>query len=164
MFGYLLKFAGATFEAVRAVYRMTGQKQFQGGASQPQGHCPLGINDHPLCHRSSAGCNRLILAFNLHETQTARGERFAPFPDGTKVGDVDAIIQSCPQDLLPWGSSYFLTVNRQRNLLNFCQYPLPYSLLKAENILGQESRSPPVILSFRRAPAPCRSWYQHLSF
>jgi len=112
MFGYLLKFTGAILEAVGAVHRMAGQEQFQSGAGQPQCLCGFGINYHPIGYRRSAGSNRVVFAFYLHKTQTARRERLAPFPNSAKVGDVDAVIQSCPQDLFPRGSSYFLTINR----------------------------------------------------
>jgi hypothetical protein len=83
-----------------------------------------GVDHHLLCHRSSAGGNRGVFAFNLHETKAAGGKRLFPCSDSAKVGDVDAVIQSCPQDFFTRGSPYFLAVNRQRDFLDFRQYSL----------------------------------------
>jgi hypothetical protein len=45
----------------------------------------------------------------------------ALFADGAKVGDIDAIIQSCPQDFFARGSSYFLAVNGYSDAFDFGQ-------------------------------------------
>jgi hypothetical protein len=112
VFSYLLEFTSAICETIDAIHRVAGQEQFQSGAGEPQGFRSSGIDHYPLSYRRSAGSNGVLYAFYLHKAETAGSKRFAPFSEGTKVGDVDVIIQSCPQDLLPWGSSYLLAVNR----------------------------------------------------
>jgi hypothetical protein len=164
MLGYPLKFTGAIFQTVGAIYGMAGQQQFQSSSGEPQGLFPSGVNHHPLCYRDSTGRNRNISTFNFHETETAGGKGLAPFSNSAKVGDVDAIVQSCPQDLFAWGSSYCLTVNCQRNVFNFYQYSPSYPLTWGEDILGQKLPSQPRISSFRIAPALCQSSYQRLPF
>ena len=124
MLGYSLKFTGAICLAMGAIHRVTCQEQFQGSAGKPRCFWSASIDYHPLCHRRSAGCNRIVLAFYLNKTEPTRGKRLGLFPDSTEIGDIDIIVQSCPQDLLIRGSSYFLAVNRQRDLFDFRQYCL----------------------------------------
>jgi len=146
------------------IHRMAGQEQLQSGAGQPQCLCPFGIDHHAFGYRRGTGCNWVILTFYLHKTETASSKGLALFPNGAKVGDVDVIIQSCPQDVFAWGSSYSLTINRQRNAFSFYQYPPPCSLPEGEEVFGQKLPFQPGISPFRRAPVPYRSSYQHLPF
>jgi hypothetical protein len=124
MLGYPLKFTRAICQTMCAIHRVTCQEQFQSSAGKSGCFWSSSIDYHPLCHRRSAGCNRIVLAFYLNKTETTRGKRFGPFSDSAEIGDIDVIIQSCPQDLFTRGSSYFLAVNRQRDLLDFRQYCL----------------------------------------
>ena len=125
MLGCPLKFTIAIFQAMGAIHRVTGEEQFQSSAGKSQRFWSSGIDYHPLYDWCSAGCNRIIFAFYLNKTETTRGKRLAPFPDSTKIGDIDVTVQSCPQDLFAGGSSYFLAVNRQRDFFDFRQYSLP---------------------------------------
>jgi hypothetical protein len=135
MLGYPLKFTRAICQAMGAIHRVTGQEQFQSSPGKSKCLWSLSIDYHPLCHRGSAGCSRIISVFYLDKTETARGRRLALLPDSTEIGDVDVIIQSCPQNLLAWSSSYFLAINCQRDFFDFRQY----SLLKEQDIPGWES-------------------------
>jgi hypothetical protein len=125
MLGYLLKFTGTIFQAMGAIHRVTGQEQFQSSVGKPQCVFTSGANHHPLCYGNSTGCNWVIFTFYLHKAETARSRRLTFFSNSAKVGDVDAVVQSCPEDLFPRGSSYFLAVNRQRDFFDFGQYSLP---------------------------------------
>jgi hypothetical protein len=107
-----------------AIDRVTCQEQFQSSAGESQCFWSSGIDYHPLCNWCSAGCNWIILAFYLNKTETTRRKRLASFPNSTKIWDIDVIVQSCPQDLFPRGSSGFLAVNRQRDSFGFAQYSL----------------------------------------
>jgi hypothetical protein len=125
MLGYPLKFTGAICQTMGAIHRVTGQEQFQSSAGQSQCFWSSGIDYHPLFHRRGAGWGRIIFAFYLNKTETTRGRRLALLPDSTEIRDIDVIVQSCPQKLFPWGSSYLLVVNRQRDFFGFDQYSLP---------------------------------------
>jgi hypothetical protein len=124
MLGYLLKFTRAIFQAMGAIHRVTGQEQFQSSAGKSHCFWSASIDYHPFCHRRSTGCNWIIFTFYLHETETAGSKRLAPFPNGTKIGNIDVIVQSCPQNLFTGGSSYFAAVNRQRDFFDVRQYSL----------------------------------------
>jgi len=132
MLGYPLKFTRPICQTMGTIHRVTGQEQFQSSAGKSHCFWSASIDYHPLCHWRSAGCNRIILAFYLNKTETTRGKRLAPFPNSTEIGDIDVIVQSCPQELFTVGSSYFLAINRQRDFFDFGQYSLPLVLSSRE--------------------------------
>jgi hypothetical protein len=57
---------------------------------------PSSIDYHAFFNWLSAGGNEYILSFYFHKAKSARSKRFTPFSNGTKVRDVNAILQSHP--------------------------------------------------------------------
>jgi hypothetical protein len=69
------------------------------------------MNDHPFFNGFGAGNHGFILALDLNKTETARSRGFCFFLDGTKIGDVDAILQCSPEDLFFFFGPYGFAIN-----------------------------------------------------
>ena len=90
---------------------MAGQKQLSSSACKSLGNFPFCMDHHTFFHRFRAGGDGLYPSFDLYKTETAGGRRFRLFPDGTEVGNVDAILQSSEEDVLSFAGFYLLTVD-----------------------------------------------------
>jgi len=69
------------------------------------------VNDHTFFNWFGAGNDGFLLTFHLDEAETTRSRGFC-FPlDGTKVWDVDAILQRRPEDIFSIFGPYFFAIN-----------------------------------------------------
>ena len=135
MFGDILQFARPVLLTAAALYRVRSQKEFGRGSRHSQGRFTPGADDHSLPHGLRAGRNRFISSFHFDKTEPARAQRFFPVPDGAEVGDIDSVLQSCPEDLFTFGSPYFLTINRYGDLVHvepflYALCPMRFAILR----------------------------------
>jgi hypothetical protein len=69
------------------------------------------VNDHTFLNWFGAGNDRFLLTFHLDKAETTRGRRLCFLLNGTKVGDVDAILQCNPENCFSLSGFYFFTIN-----------------------------------------------------
>ena len=91
---------------------MIGQKEFKRSACQSLSNFAFGMDDHIFFDWLSAGGDGFYPTLDLYEAETAGGWRFRLFPNGTEVGNVDAILQGSEEDVLSLADFYLLSVNR----------------------------------------------------
>jgi hypothetical protein len=103
---------------VTAIHRVTCQNELGGGARKPYRILATGVNDHAIFDRFGAGNHRFILPFNLHKAETTRSRGLCLLLDGTKVGDVDAVLQCRPEKCLTLRARDLLIINCQRYVLH----------------------------------------------
>jgi len=162
--GNVLELARTVGCAVTTIHRMTGQEQFQTGPGQSQCPLPPGVDYHSLGHGSSTCRHGTFLTFDLHKAQTTGSIGFRSLPDGTQVGYVDSVIESCPQDTLSRGSSHSFPVNLQLNPMNSFQDITSVLCPEERGHFETSGTSPVCRQTPRRAPPPYRSWYRHQPF
>ena len=90
---------------------MIGQKKFKRRACQSQSELPSCVYHHPFLHGLSAGCDRFRPTLDLHKAETARGSGLLLFPNGTEIGNVDAVVQGSVKDLLSLSGFNVLAIN-----------------------------------------------------
>jgi hypothetical protein len=59
------------------------------------------MDHHSFFDGLGAGGNRFIVPLYLHKAEAAGGGGLTLFPNGTEVGDVDAVVESSPEDRVP---------------------------------------------------------------
>jgi len=69
------------------------------------------VNDHTFFNWFGAGNDRLVLTFHLDKAETTRGRGLCFLLDGTKVGDVDAILQRRPEEFFSFFGPYGFAIN-----------------------------------------------------
>lgn len=74
---------------------------------------------HPLGYRLGAGGHGTGLPFDLNKAKSTASVGLLGAANGTKIGDVDAIIQRCPQHLFPLWRFYWDAVDCQINRIHF---------------------------------------------
>jgi hypothetical protein len=72
------------------------------------------MDDHAFSDRLGAGNDGLLLAFHFDKAEATRSRRVCFLLNGTKVGDIDAILQCSPEDSFSLRAQDLLIVNRQR--------------------------------------------------
>jgi len=109
-----LKFAGSVFQTMTAINGVISQDQLGCSTGKPQSIFPPCANDHALLNSFGAGNHGFVLPFHFHKTEATRGRRFRFFLDGTKVGNIDAVLQCRPEDHLPFAAQNLFAIDRQR--------------------------------------------------
>jgi hypothetical protein len=76
------------------------------------------MDDHIFFDGLSAGSDGFYPTLDLYKAETAGGSGFLLFLDGTEVGNVDAILQSRPEDRIPLIRCYLFAIDCKRYVLH----------------------------------------------
>jgi hypothetical protein len=90
---------------------MIGQKKFKRSTCKPLGELTFCVDHHTFFHRFRTGSDGFYPTLHLYKAQTAGGSSFLLFPDGTEVGNIDAVFESSEEDVLSLAGFYVFSVN-----------------------------------------------------
>ena len=76
------------------------------------------MDHHTFFHRFRARSDWFYPTLDLDKTETAGGRGVGLFPNGTEVGDIDAILQSGKEDVFSLVGFYLLTVDGKKYVLH----------------------------------------------
>jgi hypothetical protein len=107
---YLQQLAAFSPGAAAAAEAMVAEEQLKSSLDQMIDLRAARLHGKTLFDRQRTCCDRFSPALHLDITEaaTARGMLF--LPDCTEIGDIDPVIQSRPEQLLPFGSFYLTAV------------------------------------------------------
>jgi hypothetical protein len=111
MLGNPLEVTGSVFLTMAAIHGVACQDQLSGGACKPESIFASRVNDHAFFNRFGARNDGFLLAFHLDKAETTRSRGWCLLLNGTKVGDVDTILQCRPEDFLSFFGLYGFAVN-----------------------------------------------------
>lgn len=104
------------------------------------------MSHHTFLYGLSTGGNRFFFTFYLHKTKTAGGRGVGLFTNGAEVGDIDAILESCEEDVIVFAGFYFLAVDGEGYFFHISNAPHPHPLPRGERGRARENKfysSPP---------------------
>ena len=119
---------------------MACQDQLSSSACKSLGKFPFCMDYHTIFHRFRTGSDGFYPTLDLYKTETARSRGVGLFPNGTEVGNVDAILESSEEDVLSLAGFNFLTIDGKGYFFHISSAPHPHPLPRGERGRARENK------------------------